>query len=178
MKKLKPMSKSKNKNRNGVPSKLSGRSTTKVKQSKQSKTSKEIRHVQKKSPKATGQIHFVHPYHVVDSKERLDYKRTKGNTNKRPVAIVKQNIDKTVSVAKITSTKPKKSNIQKGHKVELEHTKMPKKSWIDTSEITKSHLTGKQFKANKTPLNNKSKFKLNPKDIKKRNIVIKNKKSK
>lgn len=125
-----------------------------------------------------GDVHFVHPFHVVPKKQRNEYIGAKGNTNKRPVAIVKQNRDKTVEVAKITSTKPKQENISKGHKVKLGKTKLPKQSWIDTDTLKASESTGKNFEVGRSPLNKKRAAKLHPDDMRRRNLIAKRKKSK
>lgn len=172
MKKLKPMSKSRNKNRIGVPSKLAARSTTKVKQSTQSKTTKEQRHVQKKSPSHSGEIYFVHPSHLIAKGKVKNYIAKKGNSNPRPVAVVKVSSDKSTSIAQIYGSQGNPKNAVKKHRVKLQHTKLKKSSWIDTDEKNKSLKTNKKYKVGEPPLNKKS-GRVHPNDMMQRNKVSK-----
>lgn len=112
---------------------------------------KKIKKTQRKvkSNDSLGDIHYIDPSHVVNKKEIKKYIEKKGNKNYRPVAIVKKNKDETVNIAKIYGSPNDK------HRTKLSTTKMKKPSWIDKQDLSESKSTGKKFKNNKFPLNNK-----------------------
>lgn len=143
----------------------------KNKGSKVKKPKKSLR--AKRSKSTVGDIHFVHPTHLIDKKNIEKYKNEKGNFNLRPVAIVKENKKNEVSIAQIYGKKGKSKDYPR---VSIPTTKLPKKSHIDIAEQDKSLKTGNRFKTNESPLNRKRKGKVTQRDLKKRDQAIKQKK--
>ncbi|MDY0278127.1 MAG: hypothetical protein RBQ97_08580 [Acholeplasma sp.] len=137
------------------------------------------RRVKGRKPGAVGEVHFIHPKHVVTPKELSRYLSNKGNANPRPVAIVSEKIDKTVGIAQIYGTPGKSNQVKRRERTKLRNTKMTKQSWIDSNEKTKSESTKKPFVSGVKPLDKKS-SRVHPRDLisRKNNIKIKQKKSK
>jgi hypothetical protein len=131
----------------------------------------------RKSKNVVGDVHYIPVVHVVANKELKSYKKKKGNLSPRPVAIVKQNKDNSLSIAKITSKKPTETQKKKGYRTKLSTTKMKKDSWISTDTIDKSYHSGKKFKTSEPPLNKKRSSRVSKNDLKTRELIVKRKKS-
>lgn len=130
-------------------------------------------------PSPVGEVHFIHPKHVVTPKELAKYISTKGNVNPRPVAIVSEKIDKTVGIAQIYGTPGKSNQVKLRERTKLRNTKMTKQSWIDSNEKTKSESTKKPFISGVKPLEKKSsRVHIRDLNARKNNIRVKQKKSK
>lgn len=126
-----------------------------------------------KSNDSIGNIHFVHPSHVVDKKEIKQYLNKKGNSNYRPVAIVKKNKNNEVVVSQIYGNRGKSKNFPRS---KLITTKMKKQSYIDTAELDKSFKSNKKFSKDESPLNRKRDGKVSRSDLKRREKLKKQKK--
>lgn len=137
-----------------------------LKKNKGSKVRKPKKSLRTKRSKSTvGDIHFIHPSHIVAKKDYAKYVSNKGNDNKRPVAIVKEKKNNEVNISQIYGSKGKSKNFPR---VKLVNTKMTKTSYIDIKELSTSNNTGKKYEKNKPPLN-KKKGKVSKRDLDRRN---------
>jgi len=132
-----------------------------------------------RKPCPIGEVHFIHPKHVVKPKELPKYVMIKGNANPRPVAIVSQKNDKTVGIAQIYGTQGKSNQVKRRERTKLRNTKLSKQSWIDSNEKTRSESNNKPFVSGVKPLDKKT-GRIHHRDLntRKNNIKIKQKKSK
>jgi hypothetical protein len=141
---------------------------------------KSTRHTKGKKPSMIGEVHFVHPGHVVKKNELKAYGSKKGNFNPRPVAIVSNHSDNSVSIAQIYGTPGNSKKVTKHLRTKLQKTKMKKDSWIDSEEKNYSERSKKKFESGKPPLNKKT-GRLHYSDLKAREralVLSKQKKSK
>lgn len=116
----------------------------------------------KKKQDYLGEIYYVHPKHLVSKKDWKKYAEVKQNMNLRPVAVTV--VKKTsVQVSKITKSKPRKES----YATKLEYTNLPHESFMDNRTLGKSKKTGKKFKLNENPLLNKSRVKIDSRDLNK-----------
>lgn len=138
---------------------------------------KSSRHTKGKKPSVIGEIHYVPVVHIVPKEDLKKYRYRKGSMKDRPVTIVDEKANKKVGVAKITSKAPKEYQVKKGYRTKMAHTKMPVESWLETKTTYKSYHTGNEFEHGIPPLNKKNNKRVHPKDLKKRELIIKRQKS-
>lgn len=120
----------------------------------------------KKKKGYVGDIYFIDPSHVVEKNRLQKYNAMKGtkSSNKRPVMVGVEKSSKKVQISDI-STKATNAEIKKKLMIPLIYTKMKHKSYVDSSTKSKSELTKKHFKVGEPPLVNKSKIKVDSRDI-------------
>ncbi|MCU0104726.1 hypothetical protein N7603_03555 [Acholeplasma vituli] len=120
----------------------------------------------KKKKGYVGDIYFIDPSHVIEKNRLQKYTEIKGSksSNKRPVMVGIEKSSKKVQISDI-STKATKAEINKKMMVPLKNTKLKQKSYVDSSTKSKSELTRKHFKVGEPPLVNKSKIKVDNRDI-------------